>query len=246
MILEVSPEASRLIRAGAALILILHVGAGIVGLLSGAAALSFRKGGRLHRAAGNVFFVSMLIMAGIGACVAPFLPARGSAVGGVLTFYLVATAWMTVRRKEGTIGRFELGAPLVALCGAVADLAFGLQAAHSPTGLLDGIPPLPHYIFAGVATLAAAGDFRMIRHGGISGVPRIVRHLWRMCLGLFIAAGSLFLGQQQVFPEYMRGSAFLVAPAVAPLVLMMFWLLRVRFTSRFRQVRGSAAAAPVA
>src|SRR5260370_6461799 len=43
-------------------LLILHICGATVGLLSGTAALIFRKGFRWHRAAGNVFFVSMLIM----------------------------------------------------------------------------------------------------------------------------------------------------------------------------------------
>jgi uncharacterized membrane protein len=36
-----------------------------VGIISGAVALLSRKGGRLHRVAGTVFLVSMLIMAAI-------------------------------------------------------------------------------------------------------------------------------------------------------------------------------------
>lgn len=40
------------------------------GLLSGAVAMSSRKGFRWHRVAGNVFFVSMLTMATAGAYMA--------------------------------------------------------------------------------------------------------------------------------------------------------------------------------
>lgn len=40
----------------------LHISAGAIGLLSGAAAISFSKGSERNRAAGNVFVVSMLIM----------------------------------------------------------------------------------------------------------------------------------------------------------------------------------------
>jgi uncharacterized membrane protein len=237
LILQVSPESSWLIREGAASILLLHVTAGTVGVLSGAAALFFRKGQPLHRAAGSAFFVSMLTMSAIGACVAPFLPSPqwGSAVGGVLTFYLVATAWATVRRKEGSVGLFEAGALLVALGAGATDLMFGLQAARSPTGLFEGVPALPHYIFAGVAALAVAGDLRMILRHGVFGAQRIARHLWRMCVALFIATASLFLGQQQVFPEFVRGSPILYVPVIAVLGLMIFWLLRVGVTNRFKR-----------
>jgi Predicted membrane protein (DUF2306) len=43
-------------------LLALHISAGIIGLLSGTAAISFRTGSERHRAAGNVFVVSLLIM----------------------------------------------------------------------------------------------------------------------------------------------------------------------------------------
>jgi hypothetical protein len=34
----------------------------------------------------------------------------------------------------------------------------------------------------------------MLLRGGVVGTQRVARHLWRMCFGLFIAAGSFFLG----------------------------------------------------
>ena len=48
-------------------ILIIHICGGLVGLLSGVAALSFRKGSPRHRMAGNIFFISMLTMASTAA-----------------------------------------------------------------------------------------------------------------------------------------------------------------------------------
>jgi hypothetical protein len=64
----------------------------------------------------------------------------------------------------------------------------------------------------------------------------IVRHLWRMCFGFFIATGSFFLGQQQVFPAWLRGSIVLFIPALLPLVLLIFWLFRVRFTNAYKRM----------
>ncbi len=42
-------------------ILVFHICAGISGLLSGAVAMSFRKGSRGHRVAGNVFVISVYV-----------------------------------------------------------------------------------------------------------------------------------------------------------------------------------------
>jgi len=72
----------------------IHISMGLVGILSGAAALVFRKGSRPHQLVGHVFFVSMLIMASMGATLAmTYSPNRGNVMGGGLTFYMVATAW---------------------------------------------------------------------------------------------------------------------------------------------------------
>jgi hypothetical protein len=74
----------------------------------------------------------------------------------------------------------------------------------------------------------------MLASGGIAGRQRITRHLWRMCFGLFIATGSFFLGQQQVFPAFLRGSIFLTILALLPFPLMIYWLFRVRFSKAYR------------
>ena len=60
MILHPPPGSSELIRGAAAAILLLHIGGATAGLVSGAAAMVFPKGERLHRAAGNVFFLSLI------------------------------------------------------------------------------------------------------------------------------------------------------------------------------------------
>jgi uncharacterized membrane protein len=55
-----------------------------------------------------------------------------------------------------------------------------------------------------------------------------------MCFGLFIATGSFFLGQQQVFPAFLRGSIFLTVLALLPFPLMIYWLIRVRFSNAYK------------
>jgi hypothetical protein len=214
--------------------LILHASGGALGILAGAAALAVRKGARLHRAFGIAFCLGMLPMAPIGAYMAIFEPQRGSVVVGIFTFYLVATAWATVRRKAGQVGVFEYGAPFIALGVAALLLMFGVQAARSPTGLLEGAPAAPHFLFACVAGFAAVLDLKLILRGGISGTQRIARHLWRMCAALFFAATVFFLGRQEVLPAFLQGSPILFVPAFAPLALMIFWLVRIRIGDRFK------------
>lgn len=233
MILQLAPDAPLVIRALAGAALVTHIGGASVGIGSGFVALLARKGGRLHRAAGNVFFVAMLAMSGVAAVVAPMLPDRFSSLMGLFTFYLTATAWMVVKRPAGTVGRLETAAVLMPVAVAVGALWLAQIGGRMPGGMLDGEPSMLGYPLALVATIAAASDLRMIRREGLSGPSRTARHLWRMCVALFIATGSA-VGQPKVvalLPRDIRHSALtLFAPALLVLALMVFWLIRVRFT----------------
>ena len=60
------------------------------------------------------------------------------------------------------------------------------------------------------------------------GPPRIKTHVVRMCLALFIASGSFFLGQQDEFPRELRGQPVFTLLALAPLMVLVFWLWKLR------------------
>src|SRR5215469_14663838 len=91
-------------------LLVLHIAGGMVGLLSGTVAIVFRKGSRGHRLAGNVFVVSMLIMGTCASCLAIMKHQPNNFFGGLLTFYLVTTAWLTGRRREQITGVLDWAA----------------------------------------------------------------------------------------------------------------------------------------
>ena len=89
MNLQMSPDAPALIRDSAASVLVCHIGAGCVAIVSGGAAPVLRKEGRRDRLAGQVFVVSMLVTLAIGVSVAPLLHQTNNTFGGVLGIYLV-------------------------------------------------------------------------------------------------------------------------------------------------------------
>ena len=64
----------------------------------------------------------------------------GNVPGGTLTFYLVATAWITARRRDGEQGIWDGGALLVPLAVGAVTVTYGLEAAISQTGLTMDIP----------------------------------------------------------------------------------------------------------
>src|SRR5580658_4063145 len=153
-------------------LLILHILAGTVGLLSGTFAIAVRKGSRLHRASGNIFTVAMLILASSALCLAIMKSQHGNIIGSIITFYMIATAWLAGRRRG--IGRLDLAALLVGTGGAVAVITLGVWTLHHPD---KNAPAAMCFFLAAVLLLAATGDIRMLARGGISGRPRVTRHL---------------------------------------------------------------------
>jgi hypothetical protein len=161
---------------------------------------------------------------------------------GSMAFYLVATAWLTVRRKEGAIGlpeRIAFAAVLL-LCLPFAVLSFQLATGAEPfvksAVPIRGPVLIAIYSFTFVVALAAMADAKVVIAGGISGAPRIARHLWRMCLGLTLAAGSAFTnGLPRLLPGPMRVTTIFFIPQFIPLILLIFWMIRVRFTGWFER-----------
>ena len=217
-------------------VLLFHICSGTLGILSGAAAIALRKGSRQHGLAGIVFVASMLTLAASGTymAISEFQP--GNILGGTLTFYLVATAWMTARHRAGGTRIFDGCALLVIFALAAVELTLGLKAASSPTGLIYDYPPGPYFFLGSVAVVATVGDIRLLLRGTISGVQRIARHLWRMCFALFIASASVFLARAQLFPAVLRKTGVLFLLTFLPLLLMIFWLVRVRFKSAYQRI----------
>ena len=216
-------------------ILLLHISAGTLGMLSGFVAVFLLKGSRRHGVAGKVFVVSMLCLSATGTFLAVLKAEPGNILGGTLTFYLVITAWLTARRSDGKPGIFDWAALLVVLAIGVIEATFGIEAATSPTGLKYELPPWPFFLFSSVALLATVGDVRMLVGRGVSGTQRLARHLWRMCFALFVAAASIFLARQQLFPALMRKTGMLLLLSFLPLILMIFWLIRVRFANAYEK-----------
>jgi len=206
-----------------------HIAGGITGILFGAAALLYRKGSARHVLAGRVFVDAMLTMASAAVYLAVLKNQQGNIGAGIFTFYLILTAWLTARRREGETRKYDWAAVVIPVALGVLTWMNGIRLLRSGATSENGVPVGMSLFMGTVMLLAAAGDVRLLLRGGIYDAKRLVRHLWRMCFGLFIATGSFFLGQQQVFPKWLRGSPALFVPALLPLVLLIFWVLRVRF-----------------
>ena len=223
-------------------ILILHIAGGLTAIAAGFTALFVRKGGRLHRKSGDVFVIAMLVMAAAGAYAAVIKSQPSNVLAGTFTFYLVASAWLTVRRKANETGRMEVGLLLVALAAGIGAVILAWQASHMAK---HGGPAL-YVVFGLITFLSASGDIRLLIRGGVGGAQRIVRHVWRMGFALFVATGSFFLGmagdpvarrtglRATLFTAAVRKTQLPLVPVLIVVVLTIFWLFRVKLSKRYK------------
>ena len=206
---------------------LIHIAAGLLALVAGAVALYAAKGSPLHRKSGMLFVVAMLTMTSTAVFMAAFLrPNRVNVVAGVLTFYLVSTALLTVKRPVEQIRGLATGFMLIAFAASAFAFWLAFAALASADGRIDHIPSPPLFLFGTVGLLAAIGDARLLSARGIEDARRIARHLWRMTFAMWIATASFFLGQAKFFPEPLRKSGLQAIPVVLVLLLMFYWLGR--------------------
>jgi uncharacterized membrane protein len=215
--------------------LFFHISTATLGLLSGVAAMSLRKGSPWHRVAGNVFTISMLSMSASAAYLALMKAQTLNALVGCLTFCLVATAWLTARRKDPQTGIVDRSALLFASALGAILVVYGLEAANAQTGLKDGEPAAGYFAFGTIALISAALDARLIVHGGQVGAHRLARHLWRMCFPMLIAVVSVVPRLHRLFPRLFSNDIVLYAPIVLMLVATIYWLCRVLLTSAYKR-----------
>jgi uncharacterized membrane protein len=217
-----------------------HIGAGAIAVLSGVSALAVRKGERAHRAAGSIFVASMVVM-GLTAAYLAYRIQSITLITGLLSVYLVTTSWLTVKSANGLAGVWSVVALLGITALAALEVWLGWSALTAPDKLAYGYTAAPYLVSAFVAVLAALMDVKVIVMRGVTGPARIARHLWRMCFALFVTLASFATqGLRYLVPQELKGTAVEVVldlgPGVVVLVLMIWWLVRVRFGAWGRRI----------
>jgi len=182
-----------------------------------------------------VFFVSMLAMGAFAAYLALVIPNQlANVFGGAFAIYLVTTAWLAGHNHKPGLWEalcLVLGLILLAPFAVLSfQLATGLAPLFQSATPFKGPVLIAMYSVTAVLAVAVLSDLRVLFFGAASGVARISRHLWRMCLGLTVATGSAFTnGFARLLPGPYHVPAWFFYPQFIPLALLLFWMIRVRF-----------------
>jgi len=218
-----------------------HALIGLIALVAGIIAISARKGGKAHRVSGRVFVYTMITTA--LTAVGIYLFQGRSPAPGLLAAYLIFTAYTAVRPVSVLGRRFDIALMLAAFVFASLTYAGGVTALGRPGNRLDGVPAGMLFFLGTIVLLAAIGDARMLHAGGLRGSRRLARHLWRMCFGLFIASGSFAaqLVRMTFMPPEMRSMPVILLLGGGPLVVLLYWMWRVRLRQNLRGVVTTAS-----
>jgi uncharacterized membrane protein len=215
-----------------AMLLALHIAAGIIGLLAGFAVIFLQKGSKTHKTTGWVFLLAMLVLGLTGSLIAYAKHIPLSMLNGMLVCYLLLTSLTTIRAASSVSALLNntltgLAAVLVAGYGYYFYLAVGI----SPTKLA-GFGPAAYAVFGMITAYAFAEDLVVKFSASVSRRMTLVRHLWRMLFVLFMATAAVFLGQAKLFPATLSQSGAIFVPVIFVLLSLFYWLFKVFLLAR--------------
>ena len=212
-----------------------HVFSGTLAVLAGAIAALTRKGGGIHVRTGKAFVVLMTVSSLLGAVMGliEFEQFFITFFAGLLGAYLVVSGWLTLNRSKAYGSLLDRTLIATNAITFLALITLGLQALGRPDGSMFGFAGENYLFLAVMSGGALIGDLIRLLRKSISRKHLIARHLWRMLLGFFIAAGSAFTGPgASVFPDAIQASGILSLPELIIFVLMIFYLVKILVFSK--------------
>lgn len=207
-----------------------HVFSGTLAVLAGAIAALTRKGGSIHVRTGRAFVLLMTVSSLLGAAIGliKFEQFFITFFAGLLGAYLVVSGWLTLNRSSAFGLLLDRTLTVTNVTTFLALMYLGLQALGQPDGAIFGFAGENYLFLAIMSGGAMIGDLIRLLRKAVSRKHLIARHLWRMLLGFFIAAGSAFTGPgASIFPAAIQTSGVLSLPELIIFVLMIFYLVKI-------------------
>mgnify|MGYP001552243653 FL=1 len=194
------------------LALILHIIAGFTALLTGTAILFIRKGGSVHRRAGLVFFIALIVVSFSAFILSVIHPSPFLFMIGAFTLYQGLSGYRAVKVRLRTTGLWDL---LITLLGAANAVAMCISG------------NIVLMVFGGISAFLVVGDVRVyaltLRRKPVPKLAWLQRHIGHM-MGSYIATVTAFTVVN--FSSSPLGVWVWFAPTVVVVPLIIFWTRR--------------------
>ena len=195
-----------------------HASLGGIALLSGLVALIAKKGSPTHKAAGKVFFWSLLT-AGLTAMLVAVLPGHKSPfllAIGIFSIYLIVSGYLALRYKQENVN-FTIDRIV-----AIIMLVTGLGMIIGPWFML-GHFNIVLSVFGGIGLALSLQDLHTLKTPEKLKKNWMSAHLGKM-IGGYIAATTAFIVVNQLLP----GIVGWLAPTVLGIAFINYWSRKVK------------------
>lgn len=202
------------------LLLIPHIVSGFLALGAAGTAIAATKGARLHRRAGQIYVLAMLVVT-LTALALVFVRPNAFLLGiAIFSFYFVFTGWRTVKLRDGKTGPVDVGGALLMAATALLMTGWSLQGLIDPDGSERSIILL---VFGAIGLIMAISDLRQWRKGPLTGKKRIAHHLTRMLGGTIATITAALVVNLTFLPDLLGW----LGPTAAITPLIFWWNARI-------------------
>lgn len=207
-------------------LLVIHIAAGSVALVTALIALATAKGGANHRIAGRVYVVTMAVVFGTALPMAILGTDVLLSLVAVFSFYLVFAGWRFARNRRGRAQPVDWAA--TAVMGLTGLGMWGYGAALFLWGRSQWVTMA---VFGSIAVALSAADARF--HGAQrgSGKRRIARHLTNMLAGTIATVTAVVVVNVDTRPVWLAW----ILPTIVITPLIVWWNARVGREMKRRQ-----------
>ena len=206
------------------ILLVIHIGAGSIALLTAAVALFTPKGQRWHILAGRIYaigmtlvFVTAIPLAILGSSIFLFLIA-------FFSFYLVFAGWRFARNRQRRAHPVDWAA-----VGILAVTGLGMWGYAIVIGLNGSSQWVTLLLFGGIALALSTADGRF-HHTQPGGARRVARHLTNMMAGTIATITAVTVVNVDMDPVWVPW----ILPTVVITPLITWWNIRTLRPARRR------------
>ncbi len=199
-------------------LLILHIAAGSLSLLTGSLNMILPKGGKRHQKIGRVFVAGMMLTGGSALFMAQIKPNPFLFIIGVFTIYLVGTADRYIKLTQNkpllidwvyTLGMFVFGSIFI---------IWGIITLTKSDGM--GAVML---VFGSIGLYSVFQDFNNYKGKAAHRNYRLLIHIGRMVGGFTATVTAVLVVNAQYIPLNIPAAIYWLAPTLIFTPLSIYW-----------------------